>query len=331
MKQHTQQEARDALAKLPKPLLGFVDSQKLSDLYFGIQKKHNFTLAQIVAIARATNYSLIGLELESALETNLHQLLPELSNAANRELVADINDRIFKEAHRRGEENIIEQNPMTLNAESSPLTEEEKKHEEELRKVEILEDGSPELIALREAENKEYEERRAREREEDKELVAREPRETNPEVIDPGEKVRQMFEWIEKNPNAPIEEAPFYKPEPTPEEELAAEEKLEEEKSGKMAPSLKLAQSTATRSTEKKLSAQGAVDGVRVSSISDAKLRLPTTTTPTVIVAEKPLFETGAKETVSVTPQAALPILPPSAPPIPKRADGIDPYRELPD
>ena len=113
MKHHLQKEVRDAFAKLPKPLLGFVDSVTLSKLYDGIQKKHNFTLGQIISIATATNLSLIGLEPESALETNLHQLLPKLSNTVTRELVADINDRIFKEAHRRGEENGILINPMT--------------------------------------------------------------------------------------------------------------------------------------------------------------------------------------------------------------------------
>lgn len=108
MKSHTRQEEEAAQKKLPQSLADFLGSETLSKLYLGIRDKLKLNLRQLMAMSGVVNATLLGLEEEGSLEANLHQYLPELSNADMRELVADINDRILKEARRRLRENILE-------------------------------------------------------------------------------------------------------------------------------------------------------------------------------------------------------------------------------
>ena len=106
MKDYTRDEKNVARERLPQPIKDFLASDELSKIYLGLQRKLKLDLRQLMAVSEASNLTLLGLESESALETNIHDLLHELSNEATRELVADINDRIFKEAKRRIRENI---------------------------------------------------------------------------------------------------------------------------------------------------------------------------------------------------------------------------------
>lgn len=108
MKTYTQQEREQAMNALPVPVSDFLKSDTITNIYVGIGEKLNLNYRQIGLASQITNVTLLGLEPEHALETNIHQALPELSNTATRELVADINDRIFKEMQRRIKENIIE-------------------------------------------------------------------------------------------------------------------------------------------------------------------------------------------------------------------------------
>lgn len=111
MKQHTAQERQQARVKLPKPVSDFLGSDALLQIYLGVIAKQRLNFNQGGRMTDIVNATLLGLEPISAIETNLHQDLPELSNAAMRELVDDLNDRVFKEANRRLQENIIEPEP----------------------------------------------------------------------------------------------------------------------------------------------------------------------------------------------------------------------------
>jgi hypothetical protein len=111
MKNYTRQQKDEAKAKLPKPIADFLGSSELVGLYDGIRKKMKLNLQQVMVFVEVVNSTLMGLEEEHALETNLHQWLPELSNADTRELAADVNDRIFKEARRRLEQRIVTSDP----------------------------------------------------------------------------------------------------------------------------------------------------------------------------------------------------------------------------
>lgn len=117
MKKYTAEEKAEARKSLPKPLAGFIGSQILTALYFGIKDKLKLNWSQVVDMCEVANVTLLGLEPEHALETNLHQYMPELSNADMRELVADLNDRVFKEAQRRLRENVIEPGPEDIKPE----------------------------------------------------------------------------------------------------------------------------------------------------------------------------------------------------------------------
>ncbi len=132
MKKHTKQEEAQALQNSPKPIRGFLRTAALTNIYQGIAKKLTLDLRQMLGVTEITYTTLIGLEPESGLETAIHQVLPELSNEKTRELVADINDRIFKEAGRRLQENIIEpESPLVVreptDAELEALGEREKR------------------------------------------------------------------------------------------------------------------------------------------------------------------------------------------------------------
>ncbi|MBI3573952.1 hypothetical protein HY090_02790 [Candidatus Kaiserbacteria bacterium] len=127
MKNHTREEKRAAKAKLPPPIGTFIGSQSLSNIYLGIEQKLKLNLRQLMIMCEIANLTLMGLESEQEVETNLHQLLPELSNADTKELVADLNDRVFKEVQRRLRDNIIEAEPEeepeeTQVVESAPLS-----------------------------------------------------------------------------------------------------------------------------------------------------------------------------------------------------------------
>lgn len=111
MRKYTQEERERAREKLPEPIARFLGSETLTNIYLGINEKLKLNLRQLMVVSEITNVTLLGLEEEHALETNLHQFMPELSNADMRELVADINDRVFKEAERRLRENILEPKP----------------------------------------------------------------------------------------------------------------------------------------------------------------------------------------------------------------------------
>lgn len=107
MKQYSTEEKASAEKTLGKPTSDFLNSKELGDIYAGIGKKLKLNLRQLAVVCEIANVTLLGLEPESSFETNIHQELHELSNADTRELVADVNDRVFKEARRRLEQNII--------------------------------------------------------------------------------------------------------------------------------------------------------------------------------------------------------------------------------
>ncbi|TAK58497.1 hypothetical protein EPO14_04110 [Patescibacteria group bacterium] len=112
MKNYTRDEYIEARKKLTKPVNDFFDSKELIAIYRGIFAKYKLNFNQAGLVSDIANATLMGLESEAVLETNLHQMLPELSNAATHELVADINDRLFKEARRRVQENIVAPEPV---------------------------------------------------------------------------------------------------------------------------------------------------------------------------------------------------------------------------
>ena len=112
MKNYTRDEYIEARKKLTKPVNDFFDSKELIAIYRGIFAKYKLNFNQSGLVSDIANATLMGLESETVLETNLHQALPELSNAATHELVADINDRLFKEARRRVQENIVAPEPV---------------------------------------------------------------------------------------------------------------------------------------------------------------------------------------------------------------------------
>ncbi|MDE2079168.1 MAG: hypothetical protein KGI73_02160 [Patescibacteria group bacterium] len=112
MKTYTPEERRQAKLKIPKPVQDFLDSNILLDIYKGMIQKNKLNWRQGGAVTEVANNTLLGLESVSELETNLHQTLPELSAATLRELIEDINDRVFKEAQRRVRENVTTPDPV---------------------------------------------------------------------------------------------------------------------------------------------------------------------------------------------------------------------------
>ncbi len=152
MKTYTADERISARKKLPKPVSDFLVSTAITEVYMGIMQKHSLNLRQIGILSEIINITVEGLEPQSSVEANLHQALPELSNASMRELILDINDRVFKEATRRLKENITEPDTWdvaTLGAKPS----EEELHREALRRnQEEKLDDDPNIIATDEAE-----------------------------------------------------------------------------------------------------------------------------------------------------------------------------------
>lgn len=152
MKIYTQAQNDEAVNKLPDPIYDFLVGPTLTTIYAGIQKKHNLDLRQLVLFATIANMTLIGLEPESALETNLHQAMHELSNQGAKELVADINDRVFKEAKRRLQENILEPSMLSQLRKQSQLTAEQQAELAEEARFNNLDDDDPAVLAAKKQE-----------------------------------------------------------------------------------------------------------------------------------------------------------------------------------
>lgn len=108
MRSYSVEEKDRARKKLPEPIIDFLGSPALTTIYLGLRDKLKLNLRQLMIVSEIANVTLTGLEEEHALEASLHQYLPEMSNADMRELVADLNDRVFKEAQRRLRENVLE-------------------------------------------------------------------------------------------------------------------------------------------------------------------------------------------------------------------------------
>jgi len=169
MKTYSVEERTEAKKKLPRPVLDFLLSPTISNIYVGMQKKHNLDFRQLVLFCDVTNLTLMGLEPQSALETNLHQAMHELSNEGTRELVADTNDRVFKEAQRRLRENISE--PSIWSEEiTAPESPEQKAKFTELERVKNMEDDDSRLQELYKKDEKAELVRKAAEDEEDKKV-----------------------------------------------------------------------------------------------------------------------------------------------------------------
>jgi hypothetical protein len=108
MKQYTHIEIVNAQQKLARPVSDFLNSDSITKIVSGIAKKLDLSPEQKLSVTTIITATLIKLEPESALETNIHQLIHELSNEKTRELAADIRDRVFREAERRERENITD-------------------------------------------------------------------------------------------------------------------------------------------------------------------------------------------------------------------------------
>ncbi len=152
MKTYTKEERVEAMKKLPKPVSDFAKSDALTEIYLGLRKKHKLSIWEMSAISNVANLALVGLEPESGIEAAIHQELPEISNTTMREIIPDINDRIFKEARRRLQENITEEEPWD-EVEHGPKPSEEEFHAEAERlKLEQKDDDNPEVLAADEKE-----------------------------------------------------------------------------------------------------------------------------------------------------------------------------------
>lgn len=133
MREYTPEERREARTRLPAPIADFLGSNALNVIYIGIRDKLRLNLQQLMIVSDIANVTLLGLEPEHALEANLHQYLSEMSNADMRELVADLNDRVFKEAQRRLRENVLEPKTpkliVTYDSEGEPHLEGERQND----------------------------------------------------------------------------------------------------------------------------------------------------------------------------------------------------------
>jgi myosin heavy subunit len=152
MKTYTKEEREAAMKALPRPIADFAKSEVITEIYFGLQKKHKLNIWELSVVAGAANLALLGLEPESSVEPTIHQELPEISNAVLRELIADINDRVFKEAKRRLKENIVIEEPWDEEEHGPKPTEEQMKALAERQKLEEKDDDNPEVLAADEKE-----------------------------------------------------------------------------------------------------------------------------------------------------------------------------------
>src|SRR3989344_5230232 len=170
MKIYTAEERTEAQKKLPNPIVDFLLSSTLTNIYLGIQKKHRLDFRQLMLFCDIANLTLMGLEPQSALETNLHQVMHELPSEQTRELVADLNDRVFREAQRRLRENILEPSVWSEDLRKPELSAEEKIARKEYERVENMDDDDPRLQELYKKDEEAEQVRRAKEDEEEKKL-----------------------------------------------------------------------------------------------------------------------------------------------------------------
>lgn len=157
-------ELLKALRNAPEPVRDFAVSPTLMSIYDGIQKKHGLSDLQMAFVSKLANCTMLELEPESAIETNLHQALPELSHASTLELVADITTRILKEAKRRQAERILEPSMYAEALEPKPP------RDPEYERLDNLDEDDPEWQEIEakqnaqdEAEHKAFEEKYERE------------------------------------------------------------------------------------------------------------------------------------------------------------------------
>lgn len=108
MKTYSYTEVLQAREKIARPISDFIDSKAFQNIIDGFEVKFGFSVEQKTLSTSIIIATLVQLEPQSALETNIHQLLPELSNEKTTELAADIRDRAIKEADRRVKEGIID-------------------------------------------------------------------------------------------------------------------------------------------------------------------------------------------------------------------------------
>lgn len=184
MKNYSPEERAAAIKKLPRPASYFAGSKRLYEIYKGIEKKLNLSHQQFMIMAEIAGVTLIGLESESALEANIHFLMPELPNAVAKELALDIQDRVLKESQRRVKEEIFEQDTF-VPTEMGLTPEQETERQRELR-IDAMDDDDPELLKLIELEKAERAKREADEAGEleQAKVEARKPR---PQPLDASE------------------------------------------------------------------------------------------------------------------------------------------------
>lgn len=150
MKNYSPEERAAAIKKLPRPASYFVGSKRLYEIYKGIGNKLNLTQKQFMLMAEIAGVTLIGLEPESALEANIHYVMPELPNATAKELVLDIQDRVLKESQRRVKEEVFEQDAF-VPAEMGLTPEQELERQRQFT-IDAMDDDDPELLKLMEEE-----------------------------------------------------------------------------------------------------------------------------------------------------------------------------------
>lgn len=159
MRKYSLKEKDAAMERLPQPVRDFLGSLTLTGIYEGLATKLGLSFKQSLLMGEIANVTLMKLEDEHALETNIHQMMPELSNTAARELAADLEDRVFREATRRIRENVLEPNPLLKDA-LEGLTSEEIAERKRRDAIDAMEDNDPELQKLLEVQEKLQEERK---------------------------------------------------------------------------------------------------------------------------------------------------------------------------
>lgn len=301
MKSYTQEEINAAIRGLPAPLRGFIFSPSLRAIFIGIRDKHKLNLRQIWAVSELSTTTLAGLDSQTAFESNLHLLLPELSNATTHELVADVNSRIFKEARRRLEEEIIE--PHTEQNETSEDAEKQRREEERIKN---LDDDDPELVAIVEKE------RLASSLESDAAAVVT-PTEINEteedEVSDDEAELLDLLEKIEVDPETPL---------PKSSAELELQSEFTNSAQQVTAPTLGAKNSSSSEVPQSKnFSAQPAAMAKTVPPLVAQKL-----SAPSIAIAETRIQQ---------DPTAAIQGIKKIAPPNPRLKGDSDPYRETVD
>lgn len=191
MKNYSTEERAVAIKKLPRPISYFAGSKRLYEIYKGIERKLNLTHSQFMKMAEVAGVTLIGLEPESALEANIHFLIPELSNSVTKELVLDIQDRILKEAQRRAKEEIFEQDSFVPS--EMGLTPEQELERQRQFAVDAMDDDDPELLKLIEQEKAEAEKRAAEEAGELEQALV-EAQKPRPKALEAKEKALEVAE-----------------------------------------------------------------------------------------------------------------------------------------